>query len=184
MKDILIGVLAFLLMTACASAVYFWFSGQKAPAVSTTTFLPADPVKAAAGISGKRIAAPREMTVLDKGKAMEKLKLPDAVKAPDKEILATGQVQPYAGQSSAVAMMDTRTGQTEILVKQEPLPFLAFTKDTEVYVRAGYSSRLDTQVSVGGRWRFLRVGQVKFGAYAEASSRSGGEAVGGVEISY
>lgn len=184
MKDILIGVLVFLLLTACASAVYFWFAGQKASPVSTTTYLPAPPVKAAEAIPVRAIPAPKTISVMDKNKAVAKLKLPDAVKSPDQEILATGQVQPYAGKTSTVAVMDTRTGQTAILTKQDPLPFLAFTNDREVYVRAGYTTNADVQVSVGGRWRFLRVGQVKFGAYAEASSRSGGEAVSGVEISY
>ena len=183
MNKAIISVLCFLLVLATASATWFWYSKGRLPG-SNPTWVVAPKAKVASGIKTSEIK-PDKVIAIDKPAVIAKMKLPDWVKDdPNKQALATGKVGPYEGDTNTVALLDTKSGITDILSKQEPLPFMNFENKKEVYVRAGYDTKLETQVTVGGRWKFLRVAELHMGIYGEVSSRQSGEAVAGIEISY
>ncbi len=183
-QNIIIGVLTAALLLAVSSAVYFWFADRFKPVVSQIEYIKVPEVKTVTKIERVTIPGPERIVTIEKPVIVDKLKLPDWVKSADKQVIATAEIAPHEGKTNAIAVLDVKTGISEIIAKQEPLPFLAFTRDKEVYVRAGYDTSLSVQGTVGGRWRFTRIGAIRVGFFAEASNRSGGEAVGGIEVSY
>ncbi len=113
--------------------------------------------------------------------------VPEAVRADkSKQLLASGEVEPYRGTTDVWAALDINSGITTIQAKRRPLPFFAFMNDKEMGVRYGVS--FGDSVYTGpsyemyGRWTFLRVGAVHFAGYAEANQSSTAQMM--LEISY
>lgn len=190
-SKIIIGILSALLILAMASAVYFYYSDRQKPTPSQSTYMPAPEIKEVVKVKKVEVPGPEKIVTVEKEVVVEKLKLPPSVQAPEKQIVATASIEPYEGKTNAVAVMDTKTGESEIIVKQEPLSLFGFVNKKELYARAGYSTSWDTQISVGGRWQFLRIGKIKIGTFAEGKAsfstdetKSTGEAVAGVEVSF
>ena len=182
LKGVLIA-LCCVLALACGSLVYFHF--KKPPTVNQQAYTPAPEIKEVVKI--KRVEVPVEKIItIEKEKIVEKLKLPDEIgKNPDKQIVATAVVEPYDGKTNAVAVVDTRTGEGSISVKQEPLPVVEFLNKKEIGGRGVYSLRdgqAKQQIDLYGRWTFLRVWKVHMAVYGETNSGPEGKA--GVDISY
>lgn len=176
-NKIIIGVLSFLLLLALCSAGYFWFAPRYAPPpASQIEYVKVPEIKTVTKIQRVEIPGPERIVTVEKTVVVEKLKLPSWIASnADKQIVATASVAPYAGITQAVAVLDTKTGISEIIAKREPLPLLAFTNHKELYARAGYDTAFSVQATVGVRWRFVRIGTIHVGAFAEASNRSNGE---------
>jgi hypothetical protein len=183
LKGVLI-VLCCVLAIACGSMAYFHF---KTPVtVNTETYTPAPEIKETVKIKRVEVPGPEKIITIEKEKVVERLKLPDDIgKNPDKQIVATAVVEPYEGKTNAVAVMDTKTGEGSISVKQEPLPTFAFKNEKAIGGRAGYVSDKDgirQQVDFYGHYTFLRVWRVHVGVYGEVNSRPEGKTA--VDISY
>ena len=182
LKAVLI-VLCCVLAIACASLAYFHF---KTPvAVNAEAYTPAPEIKETVKI--KRIEVPVEKIItIEKEKVVERLKLPDDIgKNPDKQIVATAVIPPHEGDTNAVAVMDTRTGEGSISIKQEDPALFAFVNKKELGGRFGYAtdeSGVKQVVDAYGRWTVLRVWRVHVGIYGEVNSRPEGK--GAVDISY
>jgi hypothetical protein len=182
LKAVLI-VLCCVLAIACASLAYFHF---KTPvAVNAEAYTPAPEIKETVKI--KRIEVPVEKIItIEKEKVVERLHLGDDIgRNPDKQIVATAVVEPYEGKTNAVAVMDTRTGEGSISVKQEPLSTFEFKNQKAIGGRAGYVTDKDgirQQVDFYAHYTFLRVWRVHLGIYGEVNSRPEGK--GAVDISY
>jgi len=190
MNKVIISILSVLLLLAVSSSVYFWFAGQRAPAISKKEYVPAPQIKTVEKIKRVEVPGPERIVTIEKQVIVEKLKLPDWVKSDEnKQVTATAEIQPYEGKTNAVSVLDTKTGISEIIAKQVPLPFVALINDKELYAKIGYSTSRETKVSVGGRYLFGRLGKIKVGFYGEGQAaadgnRSAGEAVAGVVITY
>ena len=183
LKAVLI-ILCCVLAIACASLAYFHF---KTPvAVNAEVYTPAPEIKEVVKIKRVEVPGPEKIITIEKEKVVERLKLPDDIgKNPDKQIIATAVVEPYEGKTNAVAVMDTRTGEGSISVKQEDPPLFAFQNKKEIGGRFGYvtdESGVKQVVDAYGRWTVLRVWRVHVGIYGEVNSRPEGKTA--VDISY
>jgi len=177
---ILAGVLAIL---AGTSVAYFHF--KKPDPVNMAQYSPAAEMRETVKI--KRIEVPVERIItIEKEKVVEKLRLSDDIaKDPDKQIIATTKVPAYEGDTDVVAIVDTKTGEGSMVVKQEPVPLFAFQNKKELGGRFGYvagESGLKQQVDFYGRWTIFRVGRVHVGLYGEINSKPEGKTA--VDVSY
>ena len=179
---IIIGLLFVVGALAGASAIYNWFADK--PVTSQSEYIATPEIKKAKKIEHKKIIVTSRIDVLDKKEAVDKLKINDPVKSDaSKQITATAEIQPYDGKTSVISVLNTSTGISDIIAKQEPLSFFGFENRKEFGVRVGYSTdEFEMRSAVYGRWQFLRVGSFHMGVYGEANSR--GEGIGQLEISY
>ena len=146
-----------------------WNWCHKAPAVPSAQYAPAPAIPAARDVKVVTVPGPARIVTLDKPVIVHDLTLPDAIaKDPDKQVTATAQAGPYAGKTDAIAVLDTKTGQAEIELKQEALPFFALEGNREAGVRAGMGLH-GPGAAAYLRWTFLRTGSVHWAAYGEAA---------------
>lgn len=189
---IIMVVLIILLFLGLCSAVYFWYKEKNKPPVSKVEYITVEKVKEVEKIKKIPVPGPEKIITVDKEKIVEKIKMPDWFKAnKEEQAIASGSIEPYKGKTNVVATINTKTGVGNIVAKQEPLSFLGLENDKELYAKVGYSTRRETQISVGGRWLFVRVGKIKIGGYAEGKTNFGyennsttGEASAGLMITY
>ena len=164
-------VSAILLGLALAAAGYFWYQSQYNPQIVTTIeYVSVPEIKEVIKI--KRVEVPVEKIVtIEKEVLVEKIKLPEwFIENADKQAIATAVIPPYEGDTNAVAIVDTKTGVGEIVIKREPLPLMGFVNAKELYGKLGYNTKSELIASVGGRWLFARVGEIKFGLYGEGEA--------------
>lgn len=179
---IIIGLLAVLAVLAVSSAIYSWY--RTPPAVFTDRYVSVPQIKTVTKL--KTIEIPVEkIVVIEKEKVVEKLKLPDWVKTDaGQQVLTTAEIPPYEGTTNAVAVMNTQSGESQILAKQVPLPLFAFETRREVGVRGGLATAAESNINVTiyGRWDFLRIGNTHIGAYVEGDSS--GDAKAQIQAGY
>lgn len=187
------GVILLLLLLALMSATYAWYIEKNKPPVSKVEYIKVPEIKEVIKI--KRVEVPIEKIVtIEKQVLIEKMKLPDWFRTDtNKQAIATAVIAPYEGNTNAVAVVDTQSGVGEIVVKQEELSIAGFSNDKQLYAKAGYSTNVETQVTLGAEWKFIRVGKIKVGAFAEgraafgtqeAGSRYPVEALAGIILTY
>lgn len=188
-SKIIIALLTIFSLIATGSAIYFWYA--KPSPIVKTEYVKVPSIKTIEKI--KRVEVPVEKIVtIEKKVIVEKLKLPDWFKNDaGKQAIATATIPPYEGNTSAISIIDTTTGVGEIIAKQEPLSLMAFVNQKEMYGKLGYATSREIQASIGGRWLFGRVGNIKVGTYVEGNAafatdkgNSSGVLAGGVVIVY
>jgi hypothetical protein len=182
MRKYLVYALALITLIATTSAVVAWYKLQNTPVVSRTEYVKVPEIQTVTKIKEVKVPGPTQIVTIEKEVVVEKLKLPDWIKDENKQVIATAEIQPYAGKTNAVAIIDTKTGQSEIIAKQVPLPLFGLENDKEIGIRAGINSMGQPETGVYARWSFFRVGHLHLGAYGEANSR--GDAKAQVEIGY
>lgn len=183
LKQIGQGALVLVVLLMAGSWVYNWY--KPAPLVNPVQFTPAPPIKGTESIKIITVPGPVQIVTVEKEKIVEKLKLPDEIaKNPDLQVTSTATVAPYEGKTDAIAVMNTRTGESEIQIKQEPLPFFQFLNKKEIGVRAGIATSVKNDVPgmqyhgvLYGRWTFLRVAGAKVAAYVEGNTNPEGKAM-------
>lgn len=164
-----------LFVLASASSVYFWYQVNHRPTLTKTEYVTVEKIKEVEKIKCVEIPVEKIVTI-EKEVIIQKLKLPDWFRDDeDKQAIATAVIPPYEGKTHAVAIINTKTGVGEIVARQEPLGFLGFVNDSELYGKIGYNANAQIQTSVGGRWLFARAGKIKIGVYGEGSVGFGGE---------
>jgi len=168
----------------CGSLAYFHW--KKPVSVNQQAYTPAQEIKQTVKIKRVEVPGPERIITIEKEKVVEKLKLPDEIgKNPDKQIVATAVVEPYEGKTNAVAIVDTKTGEGSISVKQEPLPLFAFQNKKAIGGRYGYVADEDgmkQQVDFYGHYTFMRVWRVHIGVYGEVNSKPEGKMA--IDVSY
>ena len=191
--EIIVSLVGIFLLVALASATFAWYKEKNKAPISKIEYIKVPEIKETVKI--KRVEVPVEKIVtLEKTVVVEKLKMPDWFKADtNKQAIASATVPPYEGKTSAVAVIDTKTGIGEIVVKQEPLNLVGFANDKQLYLKGGYSTNAEMQITVGGEWKFVRIGKLKMGVFGEGRAafttkdtgdRQNVEAIGGVLITY
>jgi hypothetical protein len=173
-KTIIIILLVLLLIAAAAVA---WYQGQSPAVGSKKEYIKIPGIKAAKKI--KRSMMPvKEVSTIEKQAISEKLKLPEAIaKDENKQVISTGEVAPYEGKTNVAAILNTKTGESEIIAKQQPLSLFDFENKKEIGVRYGYSIKNYQEADIYGRWDFLRVGNMHLGIYGEMTSTGDGKAM-------
>ena len=161
---------ALCLMVLCMAASMAWSLYHKTPAAATANYVSAPTIAAAEKIRVVTVPGPPRIVTIEKERVVEKLKLPDAIaKDPDRQVVATAEVAPYAGKTDAIALLDTRTGRAEIDLRQEPLPFFGFEDGKEVGARAGAGLH-GPEGAAYARWTFARTGRLFWAAYGELTA--------------
>lgn len=177
---IIIGLIITLLSIGCISAIYAWYQERNKPPISKTEYIKVPEIKVVKEIQKIAIPGPEKIITIEKKVIEEKIKLPDWFKTDtNKQAIATAVISPYEGKTNTIAVLDTKTGIGEIVVKQEPLSFMGFVNDKELYFKAGYNTKRSTEIGIGGRWLFLRVGNFKLGGYAEGISEFNATSIDG-----
>jgi hypothetical protein len=168
---IIIGILSFLMLVAASSAVYFWYHGQKVP-LTTTTYTEAPKIKVVTKIKTIKVPGPTQIVTIEKQVIVDKLKLPDWIKNDaDQQTIATAAIPAYKGTTNTVAVINTKTGESQIVAKQEPLPLFGFVNDREIGLRSGIDIKGASESAVYGKWDFARIGPVYIGVYGDANTK-------------
>ena len=173
-NKIIFYIVVFVALLAAASALSNWYAAQ-IPATQTE-YINVPQIKEVTKIKRVEVPGPERIVTIEKEVVVEKLKLPDWIKDDaNKQVIATAEIAPYEGKTNAAALLDTKTGESQIIAKQAPLSFFAFENKKELGVRAGYTTDdFKTQATVFGRWQFFRVGNARLGIYGEANSEGNG----------
>jgi hypothetical protein len=182
MKKITIG-LAIIGILAISSSLYMFFKGS--PIGSGVQYIKVPEIRTVTQI--QRVEIPiKEVITIEKEKIVEKLKLPDWVKNDKNEqVIATGEIAPYEGITNAITVLNVQNGASQVIAKQMPLPLFSFESKKEVGLRYGYNADdVKTQVTLFGRWQFLRVGNFHAGLYGEVNTNEASKAVAQFEITY
>lgn len=170
LRTVLDILMALALVVMGASAIATWLRSGKSTSAPQQQFAQAPQIKEVQSIKTVTVPGPTKIVTIDKPVLVRDLKLPDEIaKDEAKQITATAAVGPYAGKTDAISVIDTKTGASEIELKQEPLPFFAFENQKEVGARAGMTVK-GLAGAAYARWTFLRTGQVHYAVYGEATS--------------
>jgi len=98
--------------------------------------------------------------------------LPKWANGKNNKIIAMGKIPPYAGQTLATAILNTKTGKGQIGFQQ--LPFMSpkhkrpfFALPNRLYIQGGYGYLTDKNGTrgsgiIGVGYKFLRIGNLKF----------------------
>ena len=107
----------------------------------------------------KTVAVPVTTVVTyEKQVVVQKLALPDWINTDtDMQVIAQGDVGPYLGTTSVVSLLNTKTGKASLIMKQKPLPVIAFENTGEVGVNYYPLSYKAGIISLIARYRFLRI---------------------------
>ena len=152
-NKIITGLIMFLLLLATVSAIYAWYKEKNKPVISQIEYVKVPEIKEVVKLKRVEVPGPERIVTVEKIKIVEKLNLPEWFsKNQDEQAIATGEVQPYDGKTNVVATLNTKTGVGNIIVKQEPLSFLGFVNDKEIYGKIGYTTTKELETVVGGRW--------------------------------
>jgi hypothetical protein len=162
------GLFGLLFLLAVASGVYVWYKTGHS-ILNTTTYTPAPQIKTVIKIKTVKVPV-KEVVTIEKPTVVEKLKLPDWIKNDtDEQVISTAAIPAYKGTTNTVAVLNTKTGASQIVAKQEPLSLFGFISDKEIGVRPGVDIKGAIVTSVYGSWDFVRVGSITIGAYGDVS---------------
>jgi hypothetical protein len=189
---IILGAVMFLLLLATISATYFWYKERNKPPVSKTEYIVQEKIKVVEKIKKVEVPGPERIVTIEKKVVIEKLKLPEWFSQnEDEQAIASAVVSAYEGKTNIVSTLNTKTGVGQIIAKQEPLSFMGFANDKELYLKGGYTTQREIEITGGGRWLFGRVGGIKVGGYAEVrgqfatnENNTTGQASAGIVLTY
>ncbi|KAF0218782.1 MAG: hypothetical protein FD174_2565 [Geobacteraceae bacterium] len=188
----LIGEIALvvILLLAASSAWYNW--RKPAQTITRTEYQTLRVEEPVEKIKLVKVPGPTQIVTIEKKAVADKLDMPwllDAgqpapVQGKPEELQAVANVDIPKTNSgvSAVAVTNTTTGKTDIVVKEKPLSLFGFPNDIRLMVRYGLSSKCGQKGNLSGQWDFFRIGKLNIGAYADVSTEP--EATATVAISY
>lgn len=190
-------ILLIALILATAAALWQWFC-PPVRIITQNQFHPVPVIKAVEKVKTVRVACPeRGLVVLDKQTVADKLDIPwlqggdiasakvsEEVTSPsaegaspvpgnprDLQITATAQLPESKSGYQVVAVVDTATGVTTQVVKEEPAPWFQLRNDAAMGVRYGICSGDSLYCGTTyGRWDFLRVKDVYLSANGDLST--------------
>jgi hypothetical protein len=184
LKHLLIAIGVCALFVVGGVYAYHWY--HPSSSTPSTQYEVAQPIKEVEKVKHVKVPGPKQIVTIEKEKVVEKLKLPDEIASdPSKNIIATAQIPPYEGKTNAIGILDTKTGEGSIQIKQEPLPFIAFPNEREVGIAGYYSADLQGVRPVGAvdaSWTPIRIGKIRVQIRGEINSRP--ESRAGVRAAY
>jgi len=162
-----------------------WLYKAFAPApVQPAGYQPAIPAHGMSGAPTSTVTVQKPLIVIDKPTARKKMKLPTAiVDNPSVVITSTASAPASEGGHEIATVLDTTTGITETVIKENPRPWFGFGGKTEIGLRAGLSTRGE-QAALYVRQDILRVGKVYLAGYGEVNGgTTNAEAKGMIDLS-
>lgn len=164
-------ILFIVAVVAVSSAAWNWYH-PRTTTVTRTQYQTVGKEKVVEKIRTVKVPGPKEIVTIEKQVIVEKLVLPPSIASdPNQVITGNADVPPSQGGTSVVSVLNTVTGETEIIAKEKHLSLFGFPSDVEAGIRYGLSTDTAQQGQVYGRWNFLRVGKLYLGAYADVSTR-------------
>ncbi len=160
---------AVLVLLAMATSMA-WNIIHKPAGAPSPQFTPAPSIPQAAQVKVVAVPGPPQILTVEKERIVHDLKLSDSIaKDPDKQVVATAQTPgPDGTKTDALAIIDTKTGATDIETKEER-PWFSFLNEKEIGMRAGATLN-GLQGALYARWTFARTWNVHYAIYAEATS--------------
>ena len=150
---------------------------ESQPKLSTTEFTPLKPISEVKSVPQKIVYVPVGIKVYQKQELAKKVNIPkEILTAPEKEIITTGSVPPSEYGSEAMAVLDTKTGDSEIIAKAKPRPFMSLEKHGSVGVRAGVSTRDGYTGEAYVRQDLFQIGGIYVSAYGAVEGNASGKA--------
>ena len=161
----------------CLAAWIFWAKfGPRVP-LSVTEFTTTKPISEVKNVPQKTLQVPKGLRVYQKQELIKKVSLPkEVVDSPTKEVTATGDIPATEYGAEAVAVLDTATGNSEIIAKAKPRPLFSLEKHGAVGVRAGVSTRDGYTGEAYVRQDLFQVGGVYVSAYGAVEGNTSGKA--------
>lgn len=163
--------LVILLIISCIVA---WYRGQGERIIPKTVYVPTTEIKEV--IKLKRVEIPVEkIVVIEKDAASKTLDLPPEIRNDaSKQITATGVIPPYEGKTNVLAVIDTGTGVSSILAKQEPLQAVDFISNRHIGLRGGIDFDNGYCGELYASYDFLRIMSTTIGLYGEIETDDDG----------
>ena len=171
-------ILAILFLLAVASAWYNWRQPEKV--IKSVGYQPVPVEKSVEKIKRVIVPGPERIVTIEKKAVADKLDMPwlldggkpAPVAGKPEELQVTANANLAASRSgySAVAVTNTTTGETTIVAKEKPLPFIGFPNEKELSIRYGLSTQDGQAANLAARWTFARVDRVYISAYGEVDA--------------
>jgi hypothetical protein len=127
----------------------------------------------------------------DKQAIVKALDLPfKAVSSNSTQVIADAQIPTTrsdgenVGGGSAVALLDTSTGNSEIIFKPDEPPWWTFKNNINLGLYYGLSSREGQSGQIDGRWTFLRTGRLEWDLKGMITTRTEAVILGGVHMEF
>ena len=173
------------LAVALVSALNAWYSEKYKPVISKVEYVNVPEIKVVTKI--KKVEVPMQVdhiVTIQKDVLIKKVNgLPTWFAGnADEQATATADLPETKAGYEVIGTMNTKTGQGNIIAKEKQRSLLGFPNEKEIGMRAGYNVKALPQVSVFGRWSFLRVGNIHLSAYGEGNSE--GNATAQLELGY
>ncbi len=176
-------ILIIISVASVSSSTWNWYHPQ-VNTVTKTEYRTQTEEKEVVKIKRVLVPGPKQIVTIEKKVIVDKLGI-DPVPGEGKEIIANAEIESGSddtGDVSVIAVMDTVTGETEIIAKAKPVSLFGFPSNIEAGVRYGLSTQDLQQGNLFARWQFLRVGKLYLGAYGEMTTHP--EAKGMLEVSF
>lgn len=90
----------------------------------------------------------------------------------DLQVTATADLPESDNGIEAVSVIDMRTGESAIVAKEKPAPWVQFRNDGAVGIRYGINHRLEYIGTAYGKWDFLRMKNLYLSAYGDIATGS------------
>ena len=178
LREIGLGLVAVLALSA---AVYSWYRPEKV--VNRTEYMKVPEIKETIKIQRVEVPGPERIVTIEKEKVVKELSMPGWIAA-DKlqQVIATASLPASRGGYNAVTLLNTQTGEGQIVAKERPLSLFAFENGLTAGLRFGLSSQLGQAGDVHVGWTFLRIGIAHVGAYGELNNRPEAKAMLAVDF--
>ena len=161
----------------CLLAWLLWAKFGPQPKISTTEFTAVKPIAEVKNVPRVVVQVPKGIKVYQKQELIKKVSLPkEVVDSPTKEVTATGDIPATEYGAEAVAVLDTATGDSEIIAKAKPRPLFSLEKHGSVGVRAGVSTRDGYTGEAYVRQDLFQIGGVYVSAYGAVEGNASGKA--------
>jgi hypothetical protein len=179
---IITGSLIAVLTVALIAMVQAWYKERFKPVIPQVNYVEVEKIKYINKI--KKVEVPIEKIVtIDKTTLIKKVNgLPTWFVSNADEFAVSSANLPETKSGYEIIGTMNKNGVGNIIAKEKPRSLIGFPNEKEIGARVGYNSKLAQEVSLYGRWNFLRVGNVHLSAYADGSSE--GNATAQLELGY
>lgn len=140
---------------------------------NTRQFNPTSPIAGTDVSKEDATIATGKVKVIPKKTIKDSVKpLPPELEKDEIQVMDTAEIAPSDYGTKVISTININTGDTKLISKQNPAPFIDFENLKRVGVGYGYGSEGST-AKVVGEYTFLRVGSFHLGTQAEIQAATG-----------
>ena len=156
---------------AVAALLYGWYKPPQT--ITRTEYVKVPDIRETVKI--KRVEIPIEKIVtIEKIVVVDRLNLPAWIRDDEsKQVIATGDFPSTRGGYTAAAIIDTKTGEGQIVAKEKRQPFFAWLNEKEIGGVYGLSTDSPRDWLAYGQWTPGRVGPIHGAIYTDGGPSRG-----------